>query len=78
MHICKKKCFYNGKLWALGETLEPKAGEVLPKHFEKYSVNKKKEVATAEPKTFTEINAMEEVEVTNDKPIPLSQYGKRK
>lgn len=30
---CIKECFHRGRLWALGETLEPTPGEKVPKHF---------------------------------------------
>ena len=32
-YVCKKACFYRGRLWAPGEILEPRDGATGNKHF---------------------------------------------
>lgn len=59
-YVCVKKCFFRGRIWALGETLVPSPGESVPKHF----ITKDKYVPEPvvdlkDPKTFHELQKKE-------------------
>ena len=56
--VCKNKCFFNGRVYKVGEVLEASSAN---KHFEKETITKKPEVKEIEePKTYSEINKANE------------------
>ena len=62
--ICINKCFFRNRLWVPGETLEPRKGEQVPKHFKQKAdlQQKEKRLVKDDPKTFHEIQIQQEKE----------------
>lgn len=75
-YYCKQSCYFRARLWRLGETLDAAEGETVPRHFIK---EKPVEVVEVNKGTaLSELTSREELDLSHDKPIAVSQYGKQK